>query len=332
MYAQAIFNIVLIFVIDLFVMEYKWTCNCIYHYLREKRDMMLRLEHVNKRISSFELKDIHFHLPKGYICGLIGENGAGKTSLIKTIIGLYSMDSGVCKVNELDFATQEADIKEQFGLILDICMFEKYLSLELVGKYYGPFYQSYDHKLFMQYLKQFELNPKKKVKTLSKGMLIKLQLAFALSHDAKLFIFDEPTSGMDEEFRKEFYQICAELVSDGEHSVLVSTHITEDLDRIADYLAYIQDGELLFFDEKDHVLDKFVIVIAENYKLKLLSKDYVIHTEESTYGGTAMMLKRRHIKLDDAYSLKRPNIQELMYYIVKGGHNHAKNVIAKCFN
>lgn len=293
---------------------------------------MLRLEHVNKRISSFELKDIHFHLPKGYICGLIGENGAGKTSLIKTIIGLYSMDSGVCKVNELDFATQEADIKEQFGLILDTCMFEKYLSLELVGKYYGPFYQSYDHKLFMQYLKQFELNPKKKVKTLSKGMLIKLQLAFALSHDAKLFIFDEPTSGMDEEFRKEFYQICAELVSDGEHSVLVSTHITEDLDRIADYLAYIQDGELLFFDEKDHVLDKFVIVIAENYKLKLLSKDYVIHTEESTYGGTAMMLKRRHIKLDDAYSLKRPNIQELMYYIVKGGHNHAKNVIAKCFN
>lgn len=293
---------------------------------------MLRLEHVNKRISSFELKDIHFHLPKGYICGLVGENGAGKTSLIKTIIGLYSMDSGVCNVNELDFATQEAEVKEQFGLILDACMFEKYFSLELVGKYYGPFYKSYDQKVFMQYLKQFDLNPKQKIKTLSKGMLIKLQLAFALSHDAKLFIFDEPTSGMDEDFRKEFYQICANLVADGEHSVLVSTHITEDLDRIADYLAYIQDGELLFFDEKDQILDNFAIVTAENYKLKLLSKDYVIHTEESTYGGTAMMIKQKYKKLDEAYQSKTPTIQEFMYYMVKGGHSHAKNVIAKCFN
>lgn len=293
---------------------------------------MLKLEQVNKRISSFELTDISFHLPKGYICGLIGENGAGKTSLIKTIIGLYRMDSGVCMMAGKEFVTHEAEIKNQLGLILDESMFEEYLSLNLLGKYYGSFYSSYDEKIFMDYLKQFGLNPKQKLKHLSKGMKIKFQLAFALSHDAKLFIFDEPTSGMDEEFRKEFYQICADLVSDGEHSVLVSTHITADLDRIADYLAYIQDGELLFFEEKDTVLDNFAIVTAENYKLKLLSKEYVIHMEKNTYGGTAMMLKRRHIKLDDAYSLKRPNIQELMYYIVKGGHNHAKDVIAKCFN
>lgn len=287
---------------------------------------MLKIEELNKCMPGFEIRDVSFHLPKGYICGLIGENGAGKTSLIRMIIGLYRK-TGTCLVDGKNFAEYEAEIKNELGLILDECMFEKHLTLDMIGKLYGPLYTHFDENLYKEYLERFGLNEKQKIKHLSKGMLIKFQLAFALSHEAKLFIFDEPTGGMDEEFREEFYQICSELVSDQEHSVLISTHITNDLDRIADYLAYMQDGELLFFKTKDELLERFAVVKAENYKLKLIPKEYVVHMEEGQYGGKAMIVKRKAILLDEAYEWKYPNIQEFMYYMVKGGHEHAKNIV-----
>lgn len=286
---------------------------------------MLRVEELSKSFSGFEVKDVSFHLPKGYICGLIGENGAGKTTLIKMIIGLYRK-TGSCLVDGKEFMEHEAEIKDRLGLILDECLFEKNATPEMIGILYGPLYSAYDEKVYQQYLDRFGLDPKQKLKKLSKGMLIKFQLAFALSHDAKLFIFDEPTGGLDEEFREEFYQICSELVADQERSVLISTHITTDLDRIADYLAYMQDGELMFYQEKDAVLDRFAIVQAENYKLKLLPKDYVVYMEEGQYSGKAMVVKRKSYAFDAAYTLSRPNIQELMYYLVKGGHKRAKDI------
>ena len=288
---------------------------------------MLRIEQISKQFSGFALKDICLHIPKGYLCGLVGENGAGKTSLMKVLSGLYKADSGEYKVNGLSFNQHEAEIKNQLGLILEDSLFEKYLTLKQIGKFYGSLYTSFQEEIYLQYLKRFHLQPEQRLKTLSKGMEIKFQLAFAMSHDAKLYLFDEPTAGLDKTFREEFLAICSDILSDGERSILISTHITNDLDRMADYLAYMQKGELLFCKQKDKLCERFAMVRAENYKLKLLPERLLVHLEEGEYSGSALIIKDKWCKLDSAYQLQQPNVQELIYYLVKGGAEHAKDIV-----
>lgn len=288
---------------------------------------MLKVEHINKKFKNFSLNDVSFYLPKGYICGLVGENGAGKSTLVKLLVGLYQADSGSVTVDKMEFLEYEAEIKDRMGVILDECLFDKHLTLYQNAFYYGPLYSSFDGEIFLQYLERFHLNPKQKLGKLSKGMLIKYQLAFALSHNAELFIFDEPTAGLDSEFREEFLEICTDLISDGERSILISSHLTNDLDRIADYLLYMQDGELLFFKKKDEVCDRFVIVKAENYKLRLIPRELIVYMEEGEYGGNAMVVNGKMLGFDSDYQIQRPNIQEIMYYLMKGGHKNAKNII-----
>lgn len=288
---------------------------------------MLQVEGINKKFKRFSIKDVNFHLPKGYICGLIGENGAGKSTLIKLIIGLYQTDSGRILVDGMEFREHESEIKDMLGVILEECLFDKHLTLYQNACLYGPLYSAFDKEVFLGYLERFHLNPKQKLKKLSKGMLIKFQLAFALSHNAKLFIFDEPTAGLDLEFREEFLGICTNLIADGERSILISSHLTEDLDRIADYLAYMQKGELLFCKSRDEVCDRFVIVKAENYKLRLIPKEILVYMEEGEFGGSAMVVTGKRFSFDKDYYLERPDIQEIMYYLTKGGYENAKNII-----
>lgn len=294
---------------------------------------MLRVEHLDKKLSdgksTFRLQDISLHLPKGFICGLIGENGAGKTSLIKSLIGLYRMEQGNIYINGLSLAEKEAEVKDMLGLVLSECYFEKNMTLEQIGIFYGEFYSKFDRNQYLKYLVIFNLDKRQKFKKLSSGMKIKVQLAFALSHDAKLFVFDEPTAGLDREFREEFLNICANIVSDGEKSILISSHITEDLDRIADYIGYMQKGRLLFFDTKENLCDSFWVVKGENYKCKLISKKEVVYMEEGRYSTSAMVFAGRRAHIDNGLEKYRPNIREFMYYLVKGGEENAKAVAEK---
>lgn len=292
---------------------------------------MLKVDNLTKTLNNFKIQDISFHLPKGYICGLIGENGAGKTTLIKLLIGLYNRDRGsggniVINGYSMD---DEPMLKEGLGLILDESMYDKNMTLEQIGLFYGELYREFDMEGYLGYLDKFGLDRHKRYRELSKGMEIKTQLAFALSHNASMFIFDEPTSGLDKSFREEFIKICADIVSDGERSILISSHITEDLDRIADYIAYMQEGKMIFFSTKEALLDRFLVVQGEDYKCNLISKEAVIYKEKGKYSSSAMVINSKRYAIASELETKQPDIREFMHYFVKGGKQNAETIAKK---
>ncbi len=295
---------------------------------------MLSIKNINNAFtkSGFMLRSVSFNIPPGYICGLIGENASGKSTLIKILCGLYKQDEtsdSFIKINKFDLSKDEKKAKDSIGVILDDALFDERLRLEQIGQFYGEFYKAYDHNIYMSFLNKFQLDPKSKLKNLSKGMIIKVQLAFSLSHKASLLIFDEPTAGLDKKFREEFLNICMELVEDGTRSILISSHITEDLDRIADYIAYLQEGEILLFDTKENLSDKFRLVVGDKNKLKLINKDNIVYMEENNYSTNALVIN--YNKTIDELEVKIPTIRELMYYIVKGGRNNAKDICKRIY-
>lgn len=210
--------------------------------------------------SGFTLDDVTFDLPSGYIMGLVGPNGAGKSTLIKLILNMTARDAGRIEVLGLDAMADEERAKEQLGVVLDSSYFIEYMTVDAVERTSSPMYPLWDHNLFDAYLRRFGLGRNKKIKDLSRGMQMKLMLAVALSHDAKLLILDEPTSGLDVLSRDELMDILSDYVADGGHSVIFSTHITADLERCADFLAYITNGMLYYSGPKDEFEDAFRLV------------------------------------------------------------------------
>lgn len=210
--------------------------------------------------SGFTLDDVTFDLPSGYIMGLVGPNGAGKSTLIKLILNMTTRDTGRIEVLGLDAMADEERAKEQLGVVLDSSYFIEYMTVDAVERTSSPMYPLWDHNLFDAYLRRFGLGRNKKIKDLSRGMQMKLMLAVALSHDAKLLILDEPTSGLDVLSRDELMDILSDYVADGGHSVIFSTHITADLERCADFLAYITNGMLYYSGPKDEFEDAFRLV------------------------------------------------------------------------
>ena len=210
--------------------------------------------------SGFTLDDVTFDLPSGYIMGLVGPNGAGKSTLIKLILNMTTRDAGRIEVLGLDAMADEERVKEQLGVVLDSSYFIEYMTVDAVERTSRPMYPLWDHNLFDAYLRRFGLGRNKKIKDLSRGMQMKLMLAVALSHDAKLLILDEPTSGLDVLSRDELMDILSDYVADGGHSVIFSTHITADLERCADFLAYITNGMLYYSGPKDEFEDAFRLV------------------------------------------------------------------------
>lgn len=287
---------------------------------------MLRVHELDKEMSGedrFHLENISFHLPKGYICGLVGENGAGKTTLLRCLMGLYR-STGDIVIDGHNLNSDEAAAREVIAVVGDEGFFDENINLEKLGKYYGQMYVRFDMEKYLGYLERFNLDRKQKYKKLSKGMKIKAQLAFALSYGAKLFLFDEPTAGLDKHFREDFLRLCTELVSDGEKSIIISSHITEDLDRIADYIAYMQAGRLLFFKPKDAACEHFRIVTGPVYKCKLIPREAVVYMEEGTYSSTAMVIRDKCILVDRELQEHTPDIRELIHYLVKGGRKMPK--------
>ncbi|NEG95920.1 ABC transporter ATP-binding protein [Bifidobacterium primatium] len=210
--------------------------------------------------SGFRLDDITFDLPAGYIMGLIGPNGAGKSTLIKLILNMVRRDAGGIEVLGLDNIADEERVKEQLGVVFDSGYFVEVWTVNKVEQAMRGLYATWNHRRFEQYCKRFGLDRRKKVKELSRGMLMKLMLAVALSHDARLLILDEPTSGLDVLSRDELMDILHEYIEDGEHTVLFSTHITSDLESAADFITYITHGRLYFTGPKDEFLDAFRVV------------------------------------------------------------------------
>lgn len=223
--------------------------------------MALSVTGVTKRYDSgFTLDDVTFDLPPGYIMGLIGPNGAGKSTLIKLILNMIRRDAGAIQVLGLDAITQEERVKAEVGVVFDGSYFMETWSVSQVERVMAPMYPAWNKTVFDGYLRRFDLDRGKKVKELSRGMRTKLMLAVALSHDAKLLILDEPTSGLDVLSRDELMDILHAYIEDGRHAVLLSTHITSDLERGADFITYITGGRLYYSGPKDEFEESFRLV------------------------------------------------------------------------
>ena len=206
---------------------------------------ILEVKNLNKRYKEFELKNINLSLPHGMIMGLIGENGAGKTTTIKSILNLIRIDSGEIKIFGLDLGKDEKEIKENVGVVLDDSFLSEYLTGKDINKIMKKIYKNWDEELFFKYLKEFNLPIDKISKEFSSGMKMKLKIAVALSHKPKLLILDEPTSGLDPVARNEILDIFQDFIENGENSILVSSHITSDLEHVADYITFINNGEIV---------------------------------------------------------------------------------------
>ena len=258
--------------------------------ISEPDTMALAVTGVTKHYDSgFVLDDVTFDLPKGYIMGLIGPNGAGKSTLIKLILNMIRRDHGSIQVLGLDNIIDEEAVKEQLGVVFDSSYLYEQWKVSKVERIVAPLYPAWNGERYRRYLDDFGLggaqNGKKKIKDLSRGMQMKLMLAIALSHDAKLLILDEPTSGLDVLARDELMDMLHAYIEDGEHSVLFSTHITVDLERAADFIAYITGGRLYYTGPKDEFEESFRIVKGRPGELAQLPAGVVLgsHTHQTGF-------------------------------------------------
>lgn len=279
---------------------------------------LLEISHLDKQIGSLHLQDISFTLEPGYIFGLIGRNGSGKTSLIRTLLNLYHKDSGTIVVNDYPMDSMEHEAKDQIGFVLDEFIFEEKLSISANGRYFGSTYSKYDHRLFLQFCERFNLNPKQKTGRLSKGQKTRFQLAFALSHQAKLFIMDEPAAGLDPLFRRELTGYMQELVEDGTRSVLFSTHLTTDLDQIGDYIALIDKGRFCFCMDKESLRERFVLLEGTEQQIRSLHSPKILAAVHEQYGSTALA-EYPEPSMTEGLAVSCPTLAELLFYLRKGG-------------
>lgn len=281
---------------------------------------LLELRNVGKKYKEFELKDISFHLEKGYIMGFIGPNGAGKSTTIKLIMNLLKKDQGEIKIFGMDYREKELEIKQRIGFVYDENYFYEELSMIEMKKIIAPFYSSWDEKAFQRYVKDFNLSPKQKIKELSKGMKMKYSLALALSHNADLIIMDEPTSGLDPIIRNELLDILYTIIQDEEKGILFSTHNTSDLDKIADYITFINNGEMVFSKPKDEIMDQYKIIKGGKEILNGTIREKLIGIKEHSVGFEALTSNSEVLKkeLGNRIVIEEPCLEDIMLYTVRG--------------
>ena len=227
----------------------------------------LELKGVYKSFPGFELKNISFSLPKGYIMGLVGPNGAGKTTTIQLILDMLQKDAGEISVFGLDNVKNSKVIKQDIGVIFDSMFYVDGWTVTDTEKAVSIFYDDWNSNIFMDMIKKFDLPLSKKIGKFSRGMQIKLMLACAFSHNAKLLILDEPTSGLDPVTRDEFLEILQDYIEDGEKSVLFSTHITTDLEQVADYITFLSQGEMIYSGSLDCLINSYKLIKGKNEDL-----------------------------------------------------------------
>lgn len=278
---------------------------------------MIRLTNMNKLVGTFFLRDINLEIPEGYMIGLVGANGCGKTTLLHVLMGLYQPSSGTIELMGKDYEKNERELHDEIGVVLQERLFQKGMTLQENGSYYGRFYTNYDEVYFMELLQRYGLHPKDKYKTLSKGQELKFQYAFALAHKPKLLLLDEPTGNFDPEFRDEFLRSLKDFIADGKHTVILATHLTDDLDRMADYLIYMEKGQVLLATDMESLRNRYRIIGGEDYRMKRLPEQRVIHMEKGEFGTKALVKHRRMDQYDRSYTVTEPTIEEFMYYVTK---------------
>ena len=284
-------------------------------------DNILEIRGLNKSYEDFALKDVSFVLPKGYIMGFVGQNGSGKTTTIRSILNMAKIDSGKITVFGLDSVTDTIAIKERLGVVFDSLYLAEHLNVKQIEDQLRPFYKDWDSKEFFRRIKAFELPDNKKVGEFSKGMKMKLMIAVALSHKAELIILDEPTSGLDPVARDELLDILTEYIEDENRGVLFSTHITADVERIADYVTILHNGRVWFTGLKDDLTEEFAVIKGGESDIPSGLKEKLIGFHSYRNGFDALVKTDDLAGIPTSLEYEKASIDEILVYIAKEDKN-----------
>ncbi len=277
----------------------------------------LRISGLGKDYPGFALSDVSFRLPEGYIMGFVGRNGAGKTTTIKCVLDMVSRDAGSIEVLGQDAAAEGSRVKQDIGVVFDQPFYPGTWTVAQVGQALRPFYTRWDSAAYARTIERFGLPPARRVKDLSRGMPMKLMLAAALSHHAKLLILDEPTSGLDPVARDDLLDILAESIVDGGHSVLFSTHITTDLERIADYITIIDAGRIVYTGSREELGDTYRLIQGTPVELTDEVRKRAIGLRTSALGYTALIRAGDTAGLPRGISRAAPTIDDVVIHIAR---------------
>ena len=279
----------------------------------------IELQNVSKKYKDFELKNISFNVPQGCIVGLIGENGAGKTTTIKSILNITKSE-GTVKIFGKDSVENEKEIKEEIGVVLDDSFLSDYLTAKHVNSIMKEFYKTWNENKYVSLLKKFNIRTDKYIKDFSSGMKMKLKIATAISHNPKILILDEPTSGLDPVVRNEILDIFRKYIEEDEtRSILLSTHITSDLEHISDYIVFIEKGKLIFNLPTNELLENFGIIKCSREEfIKLDEKDYITY-KKGKYQYEILTDNKGNIrKKYNIATIDKPSIEDIMLFYIKG--------------
>ena len=275
---------------------------------------VIEINGLTKKYQKFTLDNITLSVPTGSVMGFIGANGAGKSTTIKAILGLYKRDGGEVKVFGEDSEKLSNETREKIGVVFDTMPFPKNLTVTMLDKVFSGIYKSWDSEKFFGYITRFELPLKKKLSSFSRGMEMRLSIAAAMSHNPSLLVLDEPTGGLDPVMRSEILDIFLEFMQDETHSILISTHITSDLEHIADYICFINKGKIVFTEERNEMLEKYRVLKCTEEDLQAMDKADIIGMRKGRYSNEVLTMNA------DKYpsmTADKPTIEEIMVYYVK---------------
>lgn len=280
----------------------------------------IELKDVTKRYEGFTLDKVSFNVPKGSIMGFIGQNGAGKTTTIRSLLNITSIDEGEIKLLGLDHIKDEFDIKNRLAVVFDEIPFHDVFNAADMARIFEGLYPQWDNSVYSQYLERFSLPSKKKISEYSKGMKMKLQIACSLSHNAELLVMDEATTGLDPVVRDEILHIFMEYLQNGERSILMSSHITADLEKIADSVTFINRGKILLTGYKDEVLETHGILKCSKEEAQNMDKSDIVSVRLNEFGAEVMVSDRENASYKYGGSiLDSASLDDIMlYYVHKG--------------
>ena len=288
---------------------------------------ILEITELNKSYEGFSLKDVSFSLPKGYIMGFVGQNGSGKTTTIRSVLNMAKIDSGKISVFGMDSIRDTIAIKERLGVVFDSLYLANHLNVKQVQDQLKPFYKDWNSDEFLRRIKEFDLPDNKKIGTFSKGMKMKLMIAVALSHNAELIILDEPTSGLDPVARDELLDILAEYMEDENRGVLFSTHITADVERIADYVTILHNGRVWFTGTKDDLCESYAVIKGAKEDIPSDVREKCIGFHKYRNGFDALIKSEDLDQVPRSIEIEKASIDEILVYIAKEdkSERHSEN-------
>ena len=291
---------------------------------------VVELKGVTKDYGDFKLDQVSFTVPEGSVCGFIGQNGAGKTTTIKLMLDVIKADQGEIRLFGENIEKDSARLREDIGVVFDEMGFHEFMTGRDINIMMKNIYKNWDEEMFFDYLKRFSLPSRKQCGDFSRGMRMKLQIAVALSHHAKLLIMDEPTSGLDPIVRNEMLQIFREFVIEEDHTILLSSHITGDLEKLADEVVFINAGKIVLSGNKDDILEKHGLLKCKKSELEKISAPLIVNVQPGTFGVEVLVNDRKACeKLYPQMVIEPATLEDIMLFYVNKDSQNVGNMTAE---